>query len=105
MAALITGNEFRTRFEAKFRQGVLFGKISLPSIDASFLGGVVNKATEAFGRVRNGVLLIGLTYVDEHHNLVGNPDDLQDIAWSNDVARAVHTDAAYITPHTVHDKL
>ena len=29
VATLITGNEFRTRFEAKFRQGVLFGKIAL----------------------------------------------------------------------------
>jgi hypothetical protein len=105
MAAMITGDEFRTRFEAKFRQGVLFGKISLPSIDASFLGGVVNKATEAFGRVRNGVLLIGLTYVDEHHDLVGNPDDLQDIAGSNDVAGAVHKDAADIMLDEVHTKL
>lgn len=105
VAAMITGNEFRTRFEAKFRQGVLFGKIALPSIDASFLGGVVDKATEAFGRVRNGVLLIGLTYVDENHDLVGDPDDLQDIAGSNDVAGAVHKDAADIMLEEVHTKL
>ncbi len=105
VATLITGNDFRTRFEAKFRQGVLFGKIALPSIDASFLGGVVAKATEAFGRVRNGVLLIGLTYVDADHNLVGDPDNLQDFAGSNDVAGVVHKDAADIMLDELHAKL
>jgi hypothetical protein len=105
VATLITGDEFRTRFEAKFRQGVFFGKIALPSIDASFLGGIVDKATEAFGRVRNGVLLIGLEYVDPDHNLVGDPDDLQDFAGSNDVAGVVDKDAADIMLDELHAKL
>ena len=105
VAALITGNEFRTRFEHTFRQGVLVGRISLPSIDASFLGGVVDNATEAFGRVRNGVLLIGLTYVDEDHNLVGNLNNLHDFAGSNDVAGVVHKDAADIMLDKLHTKL
>jgi hypothetical protein len=105
VAALITGNEFRTRFEAKFRLGVLVGLITLPSIDASFLGGVVDKATEALGRVRNGVLLIGLTYVDADHNLVGDPDNLQDFAGSNDVAGVVDKDAADIMLDSVHKQL
>jgi hypothetical protein len=105
VAALITGIEFRERFVAKFRQGVLVGRIALPSIDASFLGGVVDQANEAFGRVRNGVLLIGLTYVDESHNLVGDPDDLQDFAGSNDVAGAVHKGAADIMLNELRKKL
>ena len=105
VAALITGNQFRTRFESKFRQGVIFGKIGVPSIDASFLGGVVDKATEAFGRVRNGVLLIGLTYVDADHDLIGNPDNLHDFAGANDVAGVVHQDAADVMLDTLHSKL
>jgi hypothetical protein len=105
VAALITGNEFRTRFEAKFRQGVVFGKINLPSIDASFLGAIVENAHDAFGRVRNGVLLIGLTFVDEDHNLDGDPDDLQDFAGSNDVAGVVHKDAVDIMLDELHKKL
>ncbi|HKS30548.1 MAG TPA: hypothetical protein VJS44_22170 [Pyrinomonadaceae bacterium] len=105
VAALITGNEFRTRFEDKFRQGVLFGRITLPSIDASFLGGVVAKATQALGRVRSGVLLIGLTFVDANHNLIGDPNNLQDFAGSHDVAGAVHKDAADIMLDVIRTKL
>ena len=105
VASLITGNEFRTRFEAKFRQGVFFGKITLPSIDASFLGAVVDKASEALGRVRNSALLIGLTYVDADHNLTGNPDDLRDFAGSYDVAGVVHKEAIDIMLAELHEKL
>lgn len=38
VGAVVTGEEFRRRFEERFRQGVVFGQISLPSIDASYLG-------------------------------------------------------------------
>lgn len=105
VATLITGNEFRTRFEDKFQLGVLFGKIALPSIDASFLGAVVDKATEVFGRVRNGALLIGLNYVDADHDLVGDPEALHDFARSHDVAGVVHKDAADIMLDIVRTKL
>ena len=105
VAALITGNEFRTRFETKFRQGVFIGRVTLPSIDASFLGGVVAKATRAVGRVRSGVLLIGLEFVDATHNLVGDPNSLQDFAGSHDVAGVVHKDAADIMLDVIRAKL
>lgn len=93
IAALITGEEFRSRFEQKFRQGVLIGRITLPSIDASFLGPLVRKSTTVEGRVRNGVLLIGLNYFDDTHALGGDVEALQDFARSNDVAGVVHPDA------------
>jgi hypothetical protein len=105
VAALITGDEFRSQFELKFRQAVLFGQISLPSIDGSFLGSVVTKSTSIGGRVREGVLLIGLSYVDDTRNLVGNPDALQDFAGSNDVAGMVDPDAVDIMVDEVHSKL
>src|SRR4030095_15414309 len=44
-------------------------------------------------------------YCDDPHNLGGTPDDLQDIAGSNDVAGAVHKDAADIMLDEVHTKL
>jgi hypothetical protein len=105
VAILITGNEFRTRFEDKFRKGVFIGRVSLPSIEASFLGSIVDKATGVLGRVRDGVLLIGLKYEDADHTLVGNPDNLQDFARSNDVAGVVHEDAADIMLDELHAKL
>lgn len=76
IVALATGEEFRSRFEAKFRQGFLFGQVSLPSIDASFLGPMAKKSTSAGARVRNGALLIGLGYTDETHSLTGDPEGL-----------------------------
>ena len=93
IAALVAGDEFRRRYEDKFRAGVVFGQIKLPSIDASFLGALAHKATSAVGRVRNGALLIGLNYTDATHSLVGDEDVLQDFAASNDVAGVVHPDA------------
>jgi hypothetical protein len=105
VAALITGDAFRSRFEAKFRQGVLFGQISLPSIDGSFLGSLVTKSTDILGRVRGGALLIGLNYTDDTHDLAGNVDALQDFAGSNDVAGMVDPDATDIMVDKVHTKL
>ena len=93
VASLITGSEFRSRFEEKFRQGVLVGQIALPTIDASFLGGVVHLAQNVVGRVRNGALLIGLEFVNDSLTLEGDPNDLQDFAGDNDVASVVHPDA------------
>lgn len=105
VAALITGDVFRTAFEARFRLGVLVGQVSLPSIDASFLGALVAKSTSILGRVRNNVLLIGLNYVDDRHNLVGDPEGLQDFAGSNDVAGFVLPDAVFVMLDEVHGKL
>ncbi len=105
VAALITGDAFRTRFGHKFAQGVLFGLIKLPSIDGSFLGALVPKSAEILGRVRQGVLLLGLSYGDETHDLHGNVDALQDFAGSNDVAGAVAPDAVDIMIDKLHTKL
>jgi hypothetical protein len=55
--------------------------------------------------VREGVLLIGLNYVDETHDLEGNVDALQDFAGSNDVAGQVTPDAVDIMVDKVHTKL
>ena len=93
IAELITGEEFRSRFERKFRQGVFVGRITLPSIDASFFGPLARKATTVDARVRNGVLLIGLNYTDATHALTGDLEDLQDFARSSDVAGVIHADA------------
>ena len=105
VAALATGDEFRSRFEAKFRQGFFFGQVTLPTIDASFLGPMTKKSTSVGARVRNGVLLIGLSYVDDTHSLAGNPEGLQDFASSNDVAGVVHPDAIDIMLDDVHSQL
>ena len=58
VAALVTGDQFRSQFELKFSQGILFGQIALPSIDGSFLGSVVPLSTSIAGVVRQGALLI-----------------------------------------------
>jgi hypothetical protein len=105
VAALITGDTFRGRFETRFRQGVFIGQISLPSIDGSFLGALVKESTEILGRVRGGVLLIGLNYTDATHHLMGNVDALQDFAGSNDVAGMVVPDAVDIMVDKLHTKL
>ena len=73
VAALITGDVFRTAFEARFRLGVLVGQVSLPSIDASFLGALVAKSTSILGRVRNNGGGSGLNEGVDRHNLVGYP--------------------------------
>lgn len=105
IAALVVGDEFRSRFEQKFRQGVLTARVSLPSIDASFLGPLARKANEVFARVRNGVLLLGLTYVDDDHSLIGDANALQDFARSNDVAGVVNADAVDILLDELHTRL
>jgi hypothetical protein len=105
IAVLVTGNVFRSRFEQKFRQGVLVGQVTLPSIDASFLGPLVHRATTVVGRVRNSALLIGVNYVDDTHDLNGDPEDLQDFARGNDVAGAIHASAVDILLDEVHTEL
>jgi len=105
VAAIITGDVFRAAFEARFRLGVLVGQVSLPSIDASFLGALVEKSDTIVGRVRNNVLLIGLNYTDDHHNLTGDPEALQDFANSNDVAGFVVPEAVFVMLDEVHTKL
>ena len=105
IVTLITGEEFRRRFEQKFRQGVVFGRITLPSIDASFLGPLARMATTVDARIRNGVLLIGLNYTDATHALTGNAENLQDFAGSNDVAGVVHPDAVDVMLDDLHTRL
>lgn len=105
IAELITAEAFRTRFERIFRQGVFAGRIELPAIDASFFGALPRRATAMAGRVRNGALLIGLTYIDTTHQLEGNPEALQDFAGSNDVAGVVHPEAVDIMLDDLRDRL
>ena len=105
VAALVTGDQFRSQFELKFRQGVLFGQIALPSIDGSFLGSVVPLSSSVAGVVRQGALLIGFRYVDDTHQFVGDLDALQDFAGANDVAGVVAPDAAFVMVDQVHTKL
>lgn len=105
IAAIVTGQEFRRRFETTFRQGVVFGKITLPSIDASFLGPLAHKATSVAARVRNGVLLLGLNYTDASHDLVGDAEALQDFARSNDVAGVVNAGAVDVLLDELHTRL
>lgn len=105
VVAIVTGEEFRRRFEDIFRKGVVFGQITLPSIDASFLGPLAPKSTSVAARVRNGVLLLGLNYVDSSHDLVGDPEALQDFARSNDVAGVVHADAVDVLLDQLHTRL
>jgi hypothetical protein len=52
VAALVAGEDFRVRFEEKFRLGFLVGRVSLPSIDASFLGPIVRKASSVSAHSR-----------------------------------------------------
>jgi hypothetical protein len=105
IAGLITGDEFRSRFGDKFRQGVQFGRITLPSIDASFFGPLAKKVTSVGARVRNGVLLLGLNYVDTTHSLIGDAEGLQDFAGSHDVAGVVHPDAVDVLLADLHERL
>ncbi len=105
IVAVVMGEEFRARFEGRFRQGFFFGLISLPSIDASFLGPIARKATTVDARVRDGVLLIGLNYTDTTHNLRGQPEILDDFALSNDVAAVVHPDAVDVLLDDLHSQL
>ena len=107
IAALITGEEFRSRFEQKFSEGVIFGRITLPSsMRASSVRWSARRARAAVGaRVRNGVLLIGLNYTDAEHALSGDPEDLQDFAGSNDVAGVVHGDAVDVLLDKLHTDL
>jgi len=105
VAALVTGEEFRRRFERTFRQGVAFGQVTLPSIDASFLGPVASKANSVLARVRSGALLLGLNYVDATHSLTGDPETLQDFAGSNDVAGTVHAGAVDVMLDELHTRL
>lgn len=105
IAALVTGEVFRSRFEETFRRGVAFGQITLPSIDASFLGPMARKANSVEARVRNGLLLLGLNYVDANHTLTGDPAALQDFARSNDVAGVVHSAAVDVLLDELHARL
>ena len=105
IAALITGNEFRNRFGDKFRAGVQLGQITLPSIDASFFGPLAKKVTSVGARVRNGVLLLGLNYVDPTHSLTGDAEGLQDFAGSHDVAGVVHPEAVDVLLADLHKRL
>lgn len=105
VAAIVTGEELRSRFEQRFRQGVAFGQVTLPSIDASFLGSMARRASSVDARVRSGVLLIGLSYADATHNLFGDVEALQDFAGSNDVAGVVHPDAVDVLLDEVRTKL
>jgi len=105
IVALATGEEFRARFERTFRLGFFIGKVSLPSIDASFLGPLARKVTTVDARVRNGVLLIGLNYTDTRHDLNGDPELLRDFARSNDVAAVVHPDAVDVLLDDVRTKM
>ncbi len=105
LIALVTGDPFRARFEETFRLGFLVGRVSLPSIDASFLGPLARKATTVDARVRNGVLLIGLNYTDDTHALSGDLGVLQDFARSNDVAAVVHPHAVDVLLDDLHTQL
>jgi hypothetical protein len=105
IVANVTGEEFRRRFETAFRQGVVFGQITLPSIDASFLGPLAHKSSSVAARVRNGALLLGLNYTDASHSLVGDAEVLQDFARGNDVAGVVHPGAVDVMLDELHTRL
>jgi hypothetical protein len=105
IAAVVTGEEFRTRFETTFRQGVFAGQIRLPSIDAAFLGPLVRLSDSIAARVRSGALLIGFNHSDDSHDLTGDPETLQDFAGSNDVAGSVHPDAVDLMLDDLHTRI
>ena len=105
VAALVTGDEFRARFEEKFRLGFFAGRVSLPSIDASFLGPIVRKASSVSSRVRDGALMLGLSYLDATHALNGESEDLHDFAVNHDVAGVVHPAAVDILLDDLHARI
>lgn len=105
VAALVTGEEFRSRFEEMFRLGFLVGRISLPSIDASFLGPIVRKASSVRARIRDGALMLGLNCSDDTHTLNGDPGLLHDFAVNHDVAGVVHPDAVDILLDHAHTSI
>lgn len=105
VAALVIGEEFRARFEEKFRLGFITGRVSLPSIDASFLGPIVRKASSVSGRIRDGALMLGLNYSDATHPLNGEPDQLHDFAVNHDVAGVIHPDAVDILLDDLHARI
>lgn len=102
---IVTGSQFRTQFEATFRTAVVFGRISLPTIDVSFLGTVAQLATSVDARVRDGVLLLGLNFVGETKAFLGDVDQLQDFARNYDVAGVVHPDAMLLLLNDVYLRL
>jgi hypothetical protein len=93
IVALVAGDTFRSRFEEKFRLGFLIGRVTMPTIDASFLGPIASKASSVASRVRDGALLLGLNYRDQHQQFTGDPEELRDFAINYDVAGVVHPDA------------
>lgn len=105
VAAIVVGDEFRTRFEDTFRRGVALGLVTLPAIDASFLGPVVRRATAVEARVRDGVLLIGLNRVAAGDAFDGDPEQLEDFARGHDVAGVVHPDAVHLLLEQVRHEL
>jgi len=105
VAALVTGEEFRARFEEVFRLGFFAGRVSLPSIDASFLGPIVRKASSVSARIRDGALMLGLNYSDDTHTLNGDPEQLRDFAVNHDVAGVVHPDAVDILLDELHTEI
>jgi hypothetical protein len=105
VAALVAGDAFRARFEETFRLGFLAGRVSLPSIDASFLGPIVRKASSVDARIRDGALMVGLNYSDDTHTLNGDPGQLHDFAVNHDVAGVIHPDAVDILLNDVHDDI
>ncbi len=102
---IATGDEFRSRFESIFRSGFRIGRVSLPSIDASFLGPMVQLSSSVGARVRNGVLLLGLNYRDDDRTIAGSADSLQDFAGSKDVAAVINPDAVDLLLRDVHAQL
>ena len=105
VAALVTGEEFRARFEEVFRLGFFAGRVSLPSIDASFLGPIVRKASSVSARIRDGALMLGLNYSDDTHTLNGDPEQLHNFAVNHDVAGVVHPDAVDILLDELHTEI
>ena len=85
---------FRSRLEHAVRLAIGIGVIKLPSVNIAFLGSVLNVvSTAASARVRQGVVLIGLSIESDPLTLVGDADLLQEFARNNDLAAVTHKDA------------
>jgi hypothetical protein len=85
---------FRDRLQAALRLAVQFGVIRVPPIDVSFLGDVASAArSPAAGRVREGVVLVGLDIDSPALTTAGRIDQLVDFAGPNDIAAVTNAEA------------
>lgn len=103
VADYVVGDAFRLRLQTAVQFSL--GLLNLPTVDLSFFGPVVQKATSVAARVVDGALLIGLNTGDDTVPISGDVAQLVDFAGGDDVAGVVNAAATTIFLAALHDKI